>query len=368
MQSLYRRKVLGWLAASPLIPSAWSQNVFDIEREARAVLPPDVSHWIASGAEGGLTVDANLAGFREIALRARRLVDVANVDTTVTLLGARLPHPVLLAPVGNLDFVREGGDLLTVRAATAANAIWMAPSLSNASIEEIAAAGTAARWFQLYPLGDYDMMRAVLDRVANAGCSTVAVTVDSPVMGQREPLRDSSVTPRPRIAPRLGNFSAPGAAAPRIGNATLDWRFIDWLQANTRMNVVLKGIMTAEDAKLARRAGVQGLVVSNHGGRQEESGQSTIGVLAEIRDAAGSKLTIVLDGGIRRGTDVFKAIALGADAVAIGRPYLWGLGASGEAGVLQVVDLLRRELVRTMQLAGAPRISSIGPASVRSAA
>lgn len=360
-----RRRLLGWLAATPIVPvfaedvagdPAQALNVFDIEQAARAALSGQIAEWIADGADDGLTVAENRRAFEDIAIRARRLVDVSRIDTQVRLFGRSLQHPILLAPVGNLDSIVRGGDLAAARAAAGQGSVMTAASLSNESIERIAQSAGGAVWFQLYPLNDFGIMRDLLARAEAAGSTAVMVTVDSPVMGNRESARrmPRGTAERPRIA-NLERYSP----RPMIGNATLDWSFVTWLRKNTGMKVVLKGIVTREDSKRALQEGTDGLVVSNHGGRQEESLRSTIACLPEIVAAVGGKLPIVIDGGFRRGTDIFKALALGADAVAVGRPYLWGLGAYGESGVTRVLEILRAELVRIMQLSGTRDIASI---------
>lgn len=367
---LCRRRLLGWLAASSLAPGAMAEgavaedaqsnaseaiNVFDVERVARGELSEEVTRWIADGADDGRTVAENRRAFEDVSIRARRLVDVSRIDTRVTLLGQSLVHPILLAPVGNLDLIVPGGDSAVARAATATRSVMMAATLSNETIEHIAQSAREPPWFQLYPLADRGVMRDLLARAEAAGCTTLVVTVDSPALGNRESARRGV---RPATRARVANLER-YTPRPVVGDASLDWSFVSWLRDNTRMRIVLKGIVTREDANLTIASGADGLVVSNHGGRQEESLRSTLASLPEIVEAVDDRVAVIIDGGFRRGTDVFKALALGADAVSIGRPYLWGLGAFGEAGVVRVVEILRAELVKIMQLAGCPDVSAI---------
>ena len=249
------------------------------------------------------------------------------------------------------------------RAAAAKKHVLIASTVSSSPIEEIAAAGEKPLWFQLYPTRDRGVTRALLDRAEAAGCSVVALTVDSPVPGNREKqigfinkILESGRT-------RLGNFEGietPGS----ISDPAMSWDMIGWLKARTSMKVLLKGIVTGEDARRCVENGADGVIVSNHGGRQEESNRGTMECLSEVMEGVGDNLPVLIDGGFRRGTDVFKALALGARAICIGRPYLWGLAAFGQKGVERVLELLQAELVRIMQLAGTPAIRDITGDSV----
>ena len=289
-------------------------------------------------------------------IRVRRLVDVSRIDTGLSLWGEKLPSPIILAPVGNQRALSEQGELATARAA-AARHLMICSTMSSYSMTEIAAEATGPLWFQLYASADRELMKFLLGQAEAAGCKVLVLTVDSPTRGNREGERWFRGQQDPSTL-RLGNFEAyPGP--PSIGDASMTWEIIPWLRANTSMKLVLKGIVTREDARLCLKSGVDGLIVSNHGGRQEESGRATMRCLPEVIDGVDGRLPVLIDGGFRRGTDVFKALALGASAVCIGRPYLWGLGAFGQAGVERVLRIMRGELKRIMQFAGTTRIAAI---------
>jgi isopentenyl diphosphate isomerase/L-lactate dehydrogenase-like FMN-dependent dehydrogenase len=351
--------------------------VFDLEAAARAALPP--AHWgyLATGVDDDATLEANHAAYRRIRLRPRRLVDVTRVDTGVTLFGRRWPTPIVLAPAGSQKAFHPDGEIAVARAAQARDHLQILSSVTTSSVEAVTGARGAPVWYQLYPTSRWDITRRLLERAEDAGCPVVVLTVDIPVGSRRETQqrwrrldsRDCSGChgdgPAAFFARKpmyddtgirgFDEFMAPG----------LTWDFVDRLRARTRMKLVLKGIGTREDAALCLEHGVDGIVVSNHGGRSEDSGMATIDSLPEVVAAAGGRIPVLVDGGIRRGSDVFKALALGADAVCIGRPYLWGLSAFGKAGVECALDLLRRELETVMAQCGAPRVADIGPRFVQ---
>ncbi|MBM4196847.1 MAG: alpha-hydroxy-acid oxidizing protein [Gammaproteobacteria bacterium] len=375
-----RRALLRFLLQSPLllaagglrealarpelaIPASAAEalDVFQIERVARQKLDPATIHFIVNGADDGATVLANREAYGDWAIRVRRLVDVSRVDLSTEVLGLRLEVPLLLAPVGNQQSIHPAGELATARAAKRTGHAMIASTVTNAAVGEIAKEA-GQLWFQLYASPDRPLMDKLIGDAEQAGCPVVALTVDSNTRGNREGERWWGRLPeaRPREELRLGNFKD-YSGPPRIGDISLDWKKLEWIRARTRVKLVLKGIVTREDARLARESGVDGLIVSNHGGRQEESLRSTLASLPEVVEAVGSALPVLMDGGIRRGTDVFKALALGARAVCIGRPYLWGLGAFGEEGVERVLVILREELKRIMQFAGTTSVGAIGP-------
>ena len=378
-----RRRLLRFMLGSPLVAAtggiaAWwpgaaqsrpelaipdtasrALDVFQIEAVARAVLDRPGWHFVTNGADDGKTMAANRAAFDAWQIRARRLVDVSQVSSTLELLGEQLDHPLLLAPVGNQAALHADGELATVRAAGARKHLMICSTITSASITEIAAQATAPLWFQLYASPDEALMRHLLKNAEAAGCRTVVLTVDSPTRGNREgEAWFARETDRSRF--RMGNFESYNGP-PRIGNPAMTWDIVPWLRKNTRMQIVLKGIVTREDAILSARNRVDGVIVSNHGGRQEESGRGTLECLPEVLEGVDGRLPVLIDGGFRRGTDIFKALALGARAVCIGRPYLWGLGAFGEAGVARVLAILRAELRTTMQLAGTRNLAGITP-------
>jgi 4-hydroxymandelate oxidase len=374
-----RRSLLRFLLASPLLgagpalarpefalaeSAAEALDVAQVKAAARRRLAAPAWHFIVNGAGDGRTAEANEAAFDDWQLRVRRLVDVSRVDTGVELFGRRLPSPLLLAPVGGQQAIHPEAERATARAAATRGHLMISSTVSSFGLGEIRAAASQPLWFQLYASPDPALNRKLLADAAAAGCEAIVLTVDSPTRGNRLAERWFGRLTPPGPPPRMGNFDDwPGR--PQIGDPALDWAFVDWLKEAAGRPVLLKGIVTAEDAELALAHGVDGLVVSNHGGRQEESGLATLDCLPEVVAAVAGRIPVLLDGGIRRGTDIFKALALGADAVCIGRPYLWGLGAYGEEGVARVLELLDAELMRTMQFAGVTRLADIGPVALR---
>ena len=331
-------------------------NVFHLEDVARERLSEDAYHYLAGGADDLRTVAANRDGFRRIQIRARRLIDVRSIDTTLTLLDEPLRSPIVLAPVGFQGVFHDDAELATARAAAARDHLMIASSASNHSVGEIAAAGGRPVWFQLYPTTDRRITAKLLRRAESAGCRVVVLTVDTPMIGNREM---HGVVLRDLIAgaSRLGNYEGIRTDE-SINDPGMTWDMVDWLRRNTAMKIVLKGIVTHEDAALAARHRVDAILVSNHGGRQLDSERATTACLPEVVDAAGT-IPVMIDGGFRRGTDIFKALALGARAVCIGRPYIYGLGAFGQVGVERALELLQAELVLDMQLAGAVDLAGI---------
>jgi 4-hydroxymandelate oxidase len=375
-----RRKLLRFMLESPLIASAASLatwwpatgearpelaipetvrqtlDVFQMKAAARQALSVPAWHFVVNGADDGNTMAANRSAFDAWQIRVRRLVDVSHIDLSVSLFGETLASPILLAPVGAQQTLHPDGEIATVRAASRQRNVMIASTMTNFSIGEIANAAATPLWFQLYPSKSRAFMKKLIDDAETAGCRVLVLTIDGPTLGNREGERWF----RGQVdgATRLGNFE--GFTGPKgIGDASLTWDIIDWLRANTRMKLVLKGIVTREDAALCVRHGVDGLIVSNHGGRQAESNRGTLESLPEVLDGVDGKLPVLIDGGFRRGTDIFKALGLGAAAVCIGRPCLWGLGAFGEEGVGRVLSILRSELKRIMQFAGTTSISAI---------
>jgi len=372
-----RREFLAWVSASPLLGAAGLagcaasraaaghegdalaalQNLFQLEALARERMSAEAFAYLSGGADDMRTVRANETGYRSFGIRAHRRVDVRQVDTTVELFGTRLPSPILLAPVGFQALFHPEGERASARAAAVRGHRMIVSSVSSFSIGEIAAAAGTELWFQLYPTPNRTITRGLLQRAEQAGCTLVALTVDTPVIGNREGHGTS-------LARMLGGAARMGTFEGLIGDESvtdpgMTWDMVAWLRANTSMRIVLKGIVTAEDARRALERGVDGLIVSNHGGRQLESDRATIACLPEVVEAVEGRIPVLLDGGIRRGTDVFKALALGARAVCIGRPYCWGLAAAGSAGVERALDLLQAELVRDLQLAGTPSLAAI---------
>ena len=375
-----RRRLLQLLAASPLLasglsfarpeyakPEALKQalNIAHLKELAQQQLDLSAYHFIVGGSDDMLTTEENIAGLRRIKIRPRRLVDVSSIDTSVTLFGRRYRSPIILAPAGNQIRIHADAELATARAAVSRDHLMISSMMSNYSIAEIAEQGEPG-WFQLYPSSNRQFMASLMAAAERAGCETLVLTIDGPTRGNHEAERwfrmnrDKSIkTP----ATRLGNFESYDGRK-GIGDPAMTWEDINWLRANTSMNIVLKGIVTAEDAKLCRKAGVDGVIVSNHGGRQEGNGRATIDVLPEVADVLSGKMPVLMDGGIRRGADVLKALAAGADAVCVGRPYLFGLAAAGQSGVEKSLRILQAEFERSLQYAGAPQIDEISDASI----
>lgn len=338
-------------------------NVLQFEPLARRNLNSEAFHFLSGGADDLKTLHANYQAFDLFQIRARRLVDVSSIDTRIRLLGEELENPILLAPIGNLKLMHDEGELAVARASSTRRHRLIASTVSNFSIDEIAAAGRQPPWFQLYPTDNRTVTRRLLEKAETAGCPVVVLTVDSPVLGNRETQRGTLEKLMEADPDNLGNFRGITEDFYPV-DPGLTWDFLEWMKKHTAMKLVIKGIVTREDARLCVENGADGLIVSNHGGRQEESNRSTMESLGEVVEAVEGKIPVLIDGGFRRGTDVFKALALGASAVCVGRPYVWGLASFGEEGVERVLELLHSELVRIMQLAGTPDVSAITPAFV----
>jgi 4-hydroxymandelate oxidase len=326
--------------------------------------------YYAGGAGNERTVAANCAAFDEILIRPRVLVDVSRIDLQTSVLGQALAIPVMLAPTAFNRLADPDGELAAARAATACGTVMVVSTISTCSLEEIAAAAPSAGWFQLYVYKDRELTRELVARSEAAGYRALVLTVDTPLLGRR--LRDlrSGFTLPAGLSMR--NFEAVSDNASRWGvhqsfsayvhdlfDASLSWSAVEWLRGQTRLPLVVKGVLTREDARLAVESGVDGIIVSNHGGRQLDGVIPAIRALPDVVDAVNGRAEVLMDGGVRRGSDVLKALAFGARAVLIGRPYLWGLAAAGQAGVRGVLDLLRDELRLAMALAGRPTIAAI---------
>lgn len=347
-------------------------NLREFEGEARRRLPPTVSDYYDGGAEDEQTLARNEQAWQQWRLRQRVLVDVSDCPPGTTVMGIPLQSPVLVAPTAYQCMAHPEGERATARAAARAGTLMVASSLSTCSLEDIAAATSAPLWFQLYVYRRRSVSENLVRRAEAAGYRAIVVTVDVPVQGRRErDVRSRFALPAPW---RMANFSddvlsdlppdpGGGSGLAHYINAwfdpTLDWRMLDWLRSITGLPIILKGIMTGQDAATAVSCGVQGIVVSNHGGRQLDAGQGTADVLEEVVAAVAGGCEVYVDGGIRRGADVLKAMALGARAVFVGRPVLWGLAVDGEAGVYQVLSTLTTELQRTMQLCGCAGLTAV---------
>ena len=389
---LARRRFLRYLAASPLLglggisPLAAANeflrdftitspdqalDIFDLEKLAQQALPP--AHWgsLATGVEGDITLRANREGFAKFLVRPRRLVDTSHVDMSIRLFGQTWPTPIILDPVSRLKAFHPEGEVAAARAAKKRQHLQILATLSTSPIEEVIAAREAPVWYQLYPTADWTITQGLVKKAEAAGCPVLVLTVDNmTTMGRVTAARGKQIDSRDCSQ---CHSTAPGGAylhtpmfdgldttkLTQTVTAHLTWDVIARLRDLTRMKILLKGIVTAEDAALAVKHQLDGVLVSNHGGRSEESGRSTIEALPEVVKAIGGRMPVLIDSGFRRGSDIFKALALGATAVCVGRPYVWGLAAFGEAGVDRALEILTAELKAAMMCFGTPTIASI---------
>lgn len=355
-------------------------NVFDFEALARQALLREAYDYYAGGAQDEVTLRDNRAAYDRLSLAYRVLVDVSRRDLTASVLGQPVAMPVLVAPTAFHRLATPEGELATARAAGTAGTVMILSTLSTSPIEAVVSAASGPVWFQLYVYKDRRATEGLVRRAEAAGCRALVLTVDAPLLGRRE--RDVrnrfSLPPGLTVANLLpeGYGEVPPAAADSglaayvasFLDPALTWRDVAWLRSITELPILVKGVVRPDDALRAAEAGAAGVVVSNHGGRQLDTAPATIDVLPEIADALaahGHAIEVLMDGGIRRGTDILKALALGAKAVLVGRPILWGLAAGGEAGAAKVLSLLRGELDLAMALAGAPTIADISRDLVR---
>ena len=334
-------------------------NVWDYERAAEERLDPGTFGYIAGGANDEWTMRENLAAFNRWVLRPRTLVDVSEVRTATRVLGTEVAMPVLVGPTAFQRMAHPEGEPAMARGAAAAGTVMCLSTLATGTIEEVGtAAGDGARWFQLYWSPDRGVVQDLVERAAAEGYGAVVLTVDLPVLGRRErdlrtgfEIRDD--VPVPLF---LALAEGTGAVSPADINWAVDnslsWRDLEWLRSVSSLPLVVKGILTSEDAVLACEAGAEGVVVSNHGGRQLDGVAASIDALPEVVEAVGDRAEVLMDGGIRRGTDVVKALALGAQAVLVGRAPLYGLAVGGAEGVERVLELLREEVVLALALCG----------------
>jgi isopentenyl diphosphate isomerase/L-lactate dehydrogenase-like FMN-dependent dehydrogenase len=347
-------------------------NVLDFEAVARQKLPPAHFGYLATGTDDDATVRANREAFSRYQLRVRRLVDVERVDTSVTLFGVKYDTPIVLAPVSSQKAFHAEGELAVARAARATRHLQILSTVSSTAVEPVNEARGEPVWYQLYPTDDWAVTEALVARAEKAGCPVLVLTVDN-VGNNREtverfkrqdtrPCKTCHTLPWDRSQLYRPMFAGLDVSkATRLTPHVWTWDFVCRIKDRTRMKLVLKGLVTREDAQMAVERGVDGIVVSNHGGRAENSQRGAIECLREVVEGAGAKVPVLVDSGFRRGTDIFKALALGATAVCIGRPYVWGLAGFGQPGVEAVLGILRRELELVMRQAGTPAIARIGP-------
>lgn len=342
-------------------------NLDELEERARAVLPAPAFAYYSGGAGDEITLRDNVAAFRRRRLRARVFVDVSSIDTSTTFLGARVSLPVGLAPTAQNGLAHPEGEVATGRAARAADVLMCLSTISNRSLEDVAAVGPAPRWFQLYVHKDPGISKAMIERAAAAGYRAIVVTGDLPYPGYREREFRDPIVYESDVA--FGNFTgivdteqaAMLELLDEVINASVTWDDLEWIRNASDLPVLVKGVLTPEDAVLAVDHGVAGIVVSNHGGRQLDRVPATIDVLEEIVDAVAGRAEVYVDGGARRGVDVVIALALGARGVFIGRPYLYALAIDGERGVTRVLELLRAEFENSMALLGVTRVDELRP-------
>lgn len=394
-----RRAFLKFAAASPLftlVPglahafqqgdleqAQYALDVFDFEAAAQKLVPP--AHWgyLMSGVDGEATLKANRDGYARFQLKTRRFIDVSRIDPSIELFGARFSSPVLMCPIGSAGAFHPDGEVAVARAAQAKNQLQILSTQASKSVEDVVKARSGPAWFQLYTTPDFAITTKLLRRAEAAGCAAVAITVDLPagrntVTGTRLARQDTRAciachtdATGNRMNPRSGTgtatkpmFSGIDMQGVALTSATLTWDFIKRVRDVTKMKVLIKGLEAAEDATLAVQNGADGIIISNHGGRATETGRGTIESVADVTSAVRGRVPVLVDGGVRRGTDVFKALALGASAVGIGRPYIWGLAAFGQPGVERVLDILNTELRLAMIGCGTRTIKEITPAAL----
>jgi (S)-2-hydroxy-acid oxidase len=385
------KKFLGWLDSlqqSDEVISSPDQafDVMDFEPAARKALPPAHFGYLATGVDDDGTVRANREGYSRIQIRARRLVDVENIDMSVSLFGTKWNTPIVLSPVSGEKAFHPEGEVAVARAAGAKGHLMMLSTVATSSIEDAIAARGGHVWQQLYPTNVWEVGRAIVKRAEAAGSPAIVLTVDLQEGSNRETLfraeradkrecsacHQSAYTgdARGRVRGGSGGFAQYASRKPMFNGldlskvtaaqpANLNWDFVKRLRDTVTVKLLIKGIVTREDAQLAVEHGVDGLMVSNHGGRAEETLRSTIESLPEVIEGVAGRVPVIVDGGVRRGTDIFKALALAASAVGIGRPYAWGLAAFGRPGVEAVLEILRREFRTIMRQAGTISVEKI---------
>lgn len=363
-------------ADAPIAPpseiSAGNQpaSVADYQLLAKSVLPQGTYEYITHGSTDQITLRDNVAAFGRIRLLPPLLHGVSAVDTSTVVLGQKIRLPVLIAPTAAQNYYHPDGILATTRAAAAAGTILGVSSSNGHTPEEIAAASNGPKWFQLYVPNDRGVGKQLVERVQQAGFQAIIVTVD---LGERKDcdLRNRFNLPPEMLRSHLRGYGFPisdnitdaelAAYNLTLWDQTFDWKIFEWLRSITPLPLLIKGVLRADDARRAVERGVNGIVVSNHGGRRLDGVPASIDQLAQVVDAVNGKAEVLLDSGVRRGTDVFKALALGAKAVLIGRPYVWALAAAGETGVRNVLQLFEDELISAMHACGCAHVTDISP-------
>jgi 4-hydroxymandelate oxidase len=355
-------------------------NVFDFEPVMRQNVPPAHFGYMASGIDDEVTLRANREGFLKFQLRPRRLVDVSKVDMSTSILGTKYASPIIIAPTGGHKAYHLDGEEGVAKAAKAGDHLMILSTQTSTGVEDVIKARGAPIWMQLYATNKFEVAAHHIKRAENAGCTGLAVTVDRSGGRNQETLfrltrtdtrqcnachNRTSLATDQSDKPMYEGVDLSGLR--NIQSSAMTWDYLKRLRDITKMKVVIKGLLAWEDAKMAADAGYDAIIVSNHGARSEDSGRSTIDALPEIVEAVNGRMPILIDSGFRRGTDICKALCIGATGVAVGRPYLWALGAFGEQGVERALELLRIELFGIMQQVGAPSIKHLTPAMVRRA-
>lgn len=394
-----RRDFLKFVAGSPLLAAIPSLSqvplgqidkavdaldVFDLEAVAQRVLPP--AHWgyMATGVDGEATLRANREAYSRYQLRTRRFVDVSKLDMSVELFGLKLNSPIVLCPVGSQKAFHVDGEVGVARAAKAKGNLQLLSTQTSYAVEDVVKARGGPIWYQLYTTDNFEVTAKLVKRAEAAGCTATAVTVDLPA-GRNTPTMARFQRADTRVCGNCHSDATGNLANPRVGGGVsnekpmfagmntqglglnspaLTWDFIKKLRDVTKMKILIKGLETREDAALALDHGADGIIVSNHGGRATETGRGTIECLAEVVQAVRGRVPVLIDGGVRRGTDVYKALALGATAVGIGRPYIWGLSAYGQQGVERVIDILNNELRLAMVGCGTRTLKEVTASTI----
>ncbi|KAK1279600.1 Peroxisomal (S)-2-hydroxy-acid oxidase GLO4 [Acorus gramineus] len=348
-------------------------NVREFQKLAKEALPKMHYDYYAGGAEDEHTLKENVKAFQRITFRPRILIDVSNINMETTILGYKTSAPIMVAPTGSHIYAHPEGEVATARAAAACNTIMVLSFSSSCTIEEVASSCDAVRFYQLYVYKKRYVSAQLLARAESNGFKAVVLTADTPKLGRREAdIRNKLTAPQLKNLEGLLSVEADskggsdfGAFASQTLDPSLNWKDIAWLKSMTKLPILLKGVLTAEDAQKAVEVGVDAIIVSNHGARQLDYAPASISVLEEVVQAVAGAVPVLFDGGVRRGTDVFKALALGAQAVMIGRPVIYGLTAKGEYGVRRVLEMLKDELELTMSLNGCCTVKDITRSHVR---
>ena len=379
MQATARREFFKFLLGSPLLAQQGNTiitdakdalSVMDFEEAARKALPPAHFGYLSTGVDDDATLRANREGYSHIQLRARRLTGILSTDMKTTLFGNSWDMPIGLAPCGNQKAYRMEAEQEVARAARSRKALMILSTATNTTVEDIAKTMGGPIWYQLYATNNWELTQRIVHRAEAAGCPALVLTVDTNFGRNTETFErlkkldtrtcSNCHSPKPGgFYARKPMFDGVDQTLLTTQNPGMNWEFVRKVKALSKMKLLIKGIGTREDALLCVENGVDGIIVSNHGGRAEESGRGTIECLPEVVEAVAGRIPVFLDGGIRRGTDAFKALALGASAVFVGRPYLWGMSAFGQPGVERVLDILKKELDLVMRQCGAASVAQI---------